>query len=1138
MAKVIPNYIQPQLFIRQLLDITEGVPVERINAVIIGPEYRLRIYSTDEDVIDQDADYGVTFDFNPGPDGQILPYTYDLEGVTTALPENHVVDEETVRLFSEGLEARLAEFDTVVNLNSYNVFVQDFDNTDILQIRRGIDTDPANSVESNRFFGGSPLLSNLEGRPLQPGDKVLTDRGDGQYYERNIVKLIGKKIPSETNLGTPSLPAGGNLTSNPVNNLGANTVLNSTDNPTSSPSGHAITPDFSSFDGLIKGSLILEGGQRIYGETFILTCTKGGLPRYTTDQGAVGINESGAEFQLTTGSGKYFAQQIFGRLDEVSTATPDLIYDAGLATYANSVEYVSGTTYKMYLTSGAGLSAGQVLILEEGTSPPAGNLANHLGVYRIVSVGAFVTPGTDDFITVENISGNGALDNVAANHADLTTPGNNYSLRVVTAGNYTLADTTAPANIAAITIDPILATAIDELCSTVLDIDLGTADINAGDVWKISVEGSYNRLSGTPAGQLTVDQVLAGEEYTGPLDTNYLIEVIRGSSADFNGAIVRVVDQNNVDTPNDVTVVDGTAFTLGGLGYNVNFEFDSTNGVPQVGLRAGDIYAVEAIAVSESTTEFDRIQLDGPAVNTTLFPDVTQTFDTKFRLPLGVGYEILQSATSVYNEDLPSTYAFLPGENADGVAVRSGLQVNIPERINDEWADLADGVGKLFLNYRAVDPTFIDDGLGTVRSRDDIVEKLCHGDERQLDQDNDLAWGAYMALLGAQTRAVYFLRTADVTQQAFSDSLEKIEKTDLVYALCPMTNDVDIQLDVADHCVAMSAPEIKNFRRCYISTESPGQYVVAGEEQVLRVEVSQSSGENILVQAVGDAFFTQLKEGTVLPTDFLLELNKVFYPIDSILSDTELLLASPGTSTEVLTPTNAKIWRTDTADSQRDFVAEKSQRFNNRRAANVWVELPTTSINGEIVRVPVKYVAAEIAGLRSAVLPQQGLTRTEILNSISDAPRMFNRYTIDQLNYIAARGTFVITQEVENGPMFIRHQLTTRVDGGNLFYEDSVGVNLDNISFQIKDALDGFIGKRNVNERTINDIRSTVGDILTISTVSELTVEKIGPPLNSFEDLEVFVDDVFKDRINVTARVFIPLPLNTIDVTLRASVTL
>ena len=173
-----------------------------------------------------------------------------------------------------------------------------------------------------------------------------------------------------------------------------------------------------------------------------------------------------------------------------------------------------------------------------------------------------------------------------------------------------------------------------------------------------------------------------------------------------------------------------------------------------------------------------------------------------------------------------------------------------------------------------------------------------------------------------------------------------------------------------------------------------------------------------------------------------------------------------------------------------------------------------------------------MAGLRSAVQPQQGLTHTEV-RFVGSAPSMFTKFTEGHLDDVASSGTWVITQEYEDGPRFIRHQLTTDTDNGNLYYEDSVGTNLDEISYSINARLLHYIGKRNANASTVIDIYNDVFSILTDRTTAQTGIA-VGAALNGFSGLEVKIDDVFKDRVNVDVDLTLPLPLNTIVVTLNA----
>ena len=129
----------------------------------------------------------------------------------------------------------------------------------------------------------------------------------------------------------------------------------------------------------------------------------------------------------------------------------------------------------------------------------------------------------------------------------------------------------------------------------------------------------------------------------------------------------------------------------------------------------------------------------------------------------------------------------------------------------------------------------------------------------------------------------------------------------------------------------------------------------------------------------------------------------------------------------------------------------------------------------------------------------------------------------------------MVTQEVEDGPLFIRHQLTTKTDAGILYYEDSVGTNLDNIAYAVKDIFQLYIGKRNANPETLEEIETKMRDLLDAFKRNPGGFSNIGPALVNWDDLKVEIDPHLRDRINSEVTLELPLPLNTMFVTLRAT---
>ncbi|NDD40372.1 MAG: hypothetical protein EB082_18515, partial [Verrucomicrobia bacterium] len=118
------------------------------------------------------------------------------------------------------------------------------------------------------------------------------------------------------------------------------------------------------------------------------------------------------------------------------------------------------------------------------------------------------------------------------------------------------------------------------------------------------------------------------------------------------------------------------------------------------------------------------------------------------------------------------------------------------------------------------------------------------------------------------------------------------------------------------------------------------------------------------------------------------------------------------------------------------------------------------------------FLAASLAGLRSGVVPHQGLTNIQLLGptELADVVNTFNE---DQLNTIAEKGVWIITQTALGSAAYTRHQLTTDQSGLN-FSEDSVTANVDSISYALQKKIAPFIGVYNVSPGNLLALRAAI----------------------------------------------------------------
>lgn len=665
---------------------------------------------------------------------------------------------------------------------------------------------------------------------------------------------------------------------------------------------------------------------------------------------------------------------------------------------------------------------------------------------------------------------------------------------------------------------------------------LGGAVVALNHVGSMS-QGDTIRLILYPvhtANAASMFSVLNPTAYTGSVSTAYVIEVVKGGDNVTGtlaaGTQLRIYDTGGLEPVQTVNVTTTIASApLGTRG--LNFAMNATT--PAADLVTGDKFIFAVTASSLSPNEFNGVVLDGPAVNPGAYDTVTGRLQIDVRQ---VFTGEITGANSVGGTP------FVAGSNS--VTYEAGLGVMVAKTV-PTLAAFVTGRGTIKVEFKAAVKPGLLEGPIKVSSRAALVA----GQLGELNIANDLAYGAYQMLSGAGSTQIHVLRTAADTQEAYEDALKKIRGVDVHYALVPTTDDIEIANFVALHCEEMSAPEVMNFRRCYFGTDSPGQYTLW--DTLPNGSYRRATLVGDLVEVHPDDAAVSNFTSSVTPTyvgDIIRFLSMgTDLIVTEVVSSTSVRV-SGAPPTGVAVASSFQLIKPDTADNTIDYVIARSLSVANRRAVNVWCDRPITIVNGESVLMPMKYVAAEIGGLRSVLKPQQGLTMTEI-TTIHEAPAMFARFTPEQLDRAAAAGVMIVTQEIEGGEIFIRHQLTTQTNNGALQYEDSPGVVVDAFSFRIKDKFRGYLGKKNVTPATIAEVYSDLKQLAIDASQVEnaSTDESIGALILGFSDeagtegeVTVEVDGDLADKLRTFVNLRVALPLNGLThyVDASASVTI
>lgn len=240
---------------------------------------------------------------------------------------------------------------------------------------------------------------------------------------------------------------------------------------------------------------------------------------------------------------------------------------------------------------------------------------------------------------------------------------------------------------------------------------------------------------------------------------------------------------------------------------------------------------------------------------------------------------------------------------------------------------------------------------------------------------------------------------------------------------------------------------------------------------------------------------------------------------------------------------NVQRWRgvyASTESKTSSDVIARSKALSYNGVVNVWSAgsyyLTSDGYTTKEVAMPNKYLAAGIACLRSNLLPQQGMSKME-LGWISSIPASYTSFTDEELNEIAANGTFIIAQDDDRTTPYVRHQLTTDSSHGVLYYEDNIRGLVYNVNYGVKDLFKEYPGRRNITKSLLQEIENKLGDYLLSLTYTGASLEerRIGPMIVEVDlnSIKAVRDSQFKDRVNLSGDYYVATALNVLKVSLN-----
>lgn len=538
---------------------------------------------------------------------------------------------------------------------------------------------------------------------------------------------------------------------------------------------------------------------------------------------------------------------------------------------------------------------------------------------------------------------------------------------------------------------------------------------------------------------------------------------------------------------------------------------------------------------------------------------------TKFALTsqlAGEGSAVTVSGTAVATLGLsPGTPTAGDGRpNPDAYFTDEGILIIGASIVRDPMTgyplDFATSPAQLYVQYKAlrkdVSPLAANPGVLRIPDTDTLASVL-----DPIDETNPLGLACYLGMLNCPGFEFKALGVDEVsasapegTELAYSRAAGMLEAEE-VYAVAPLTQNDVVHALFTTHVTLMSEPEQTGERIVFFNkkmpvTKSPATAASGvsangtATANQLRVDVTPQQGlidagldptapftvdDGVYVEFNWEGVFYRYNVASV--SGGLVNLNLSFLPAQNAdlfystaklptgIANAPWVMKVRGDSLTI--PGSSRLDYSLVADT----VSEANAGILNRRAFSVFPDKVKLPISGVEKELPGYYACAAIAGMVAGLAPQQGFTNYPI-TGLSGVTGVSN-FTRKQLNRMAGGGTYIVMQEVQGGPVFSRHQLSTDTSSIET-RELSITKVVDFVAKFLRSGVRRFIGRQNINAVFLDSVGTTIQGMLQFLQDNGI--------INGFTLNNIIQDPTNPDTVLLDITLDVPFPCNYIRLTL------
>lgn len=455
-----------------------------------------------------------------------------------------------------------------------------------------------------------------------------------------------------------------------------------------------------------------------------------------------------------------------------------------------------------------------------------------------------------------------------------------------------------------------------------------------------------------------------------------------------------------------------------------------------------------------------------------------------------------------------------------------------------------ESVGSIVITYKALRTVNTAEVLD-IESLDEIQGRL-----GVIDVRNPLAVAASIALQNTISRVRTFAVDED-NSQGYLEVLDRIQDTDEIYAIVPLTQDTTVASAYKSHVDSMSSAEEGKWRRLFWSPVLIKEKTVQQLSGTGDFQYANSTTTLTMEDTTNGTFITS----NIVPGDYIHvededtqgnpQTHAGVYKVIEVISEQKLKLenitytgtagsgsytAGAAYSSDFLDVSiDYRVFRILDKTGIADAMGDLALSYKDSRVHQVLSDQIEITLSDDDHTVPGYYLCAAIGGMVAGAPPHQGFTNLGIagIKKLYNSNKYFNE---TQLNKMAEQGVYIVVQDVAGSLPYSRHQMSTDTTTLEL-QELSIGKNVDFISYFFKRRLKRILGVYNITPSTLALVATICNAIIVY--LQEDSLPKIGAPLlKTSEIVSIEQSDTFKDQINAVLDIDVPFPVNKIRVDL------